>query len=609
MFPLWKNQSGHKRARRFYRSTRFRVEATRLILVCLLTFSERIAVAQTSESTPVLTPSITPLPATGEVPAAVATPSEANQAPEETPKMKAAPEQVAGSPTPSSHVSATATILVEAAIPHPSSTSSPQTDVPKDANLGVRDGSAANRSTQNVERIKYLGTVIADFHRKSAVVVFLLVDALVLCFAIGFVSFAAAKLGSYLWYPAVLVIVFCWTWLQNETDYFAVFALGMATAFAEIIGKFRDEPLESVRTSYAILYHIFNGVIAMAALCVLDSITTPSAESGDHVKKILVAGLGAMLIMRSKFFNIKIGGEDVSFGPEQIVKIFLNYMEGAIDRIRAEERLNLINRQLDMLQVDRFNDFANHIITMMGSAQTRTMEQNAEFEEKLRQICDDPDESIGARNKCIAMSFQLLNAMGEEFAMAVFRSAPPEIRNVAPPSIGPSVLKRIVVAASPFTSLPADDFQHFMAYGAGMSGTRLRERLKWSEEQYRKIPSIKRCQLPKYRLVFNKRDSAGTGRANVVPDEAEKVEGVLYTLTKDQMHFLDTQLPDCQRRTMRVKTDGGPVDAEVYFALNTGESLRPNAMAINDMITGAEEHKLPRAYVERLRGLVNEGSS
>ncbi len=78
----------------------------------------------------------------------------------------------------------------------------------------------------------------------------------------------------------------------------------------------------------------------------------------------------------------------------------------------------------------------------------------------------------------------------------------------------------------------------------------MRERLKWSEEEFRKIPAAKRCHLPKYRLAFNKRDSTGKGCTNVIPDTSESVEGVLYTLTEKQIHFLDKENDGYTRRTM-----------------------------------------------------------
>jgi hypothetical protein len=375
----------------------------------------------------------------------------------------------------------------------------------------------------------------------------------------------------------------------------------MSTAFAEIIGKFRDEPLQSVRTGFAILYHIFNGVVAIFALFVLEILAGPSSDAGQHLRNILAAGLGAMLIMRSKLFNIKMGGEDVSFGPEYIVKIFLSYMEGEIDRIRSAERFDLVNRQVSVLHHDRFHELGEYVIGAMRATSTRSSQQRVTFEATLEHIrsAEGPED---ARRKCCDICFELLDAMGEDFLLQVIHNAPPTIRNVAPSS-GPSVLQRIAVAANPFVAPAREDLQYYMAYGAGMSGVRLRERLKWSEEKYSRIPAVKRCELDKYRLVFNKPDAEGTGRANLVPDENEKVEGVLYTLSKEQMHFLDTQMPQCVRRTMRVRTDGKFVDAEVYLALHTNESLRPNANAVHDMINGAEERKLSPKYIKKLREL------
>jgi len=104
--------------------------------------------------------------------------------------------------------------------------------------------------------------------------------------------------------------------------YFVAFMLGMATAFAEIIGKFRDEPLKAFRTPQALAYHTLNGLISVFALYILKISSVPLTTDMDKLKAILIAGLGSMLIMRSRLFNVKIGEEEMAFGPDQIIKIW-----------------------------------------------------------------------------------------------------------------------------------------------------------------------------------------------------------------------------------------------------------------------------------------------
>jgi hypothetical protein len=40
---------------------------------------------------------------------------------------------------------------------------------------------------------------------------------------------------------------------------------------------------------------------------------------------VLAAGLGSMLRIRSKFFTVNVGNDDVAFGPEQLVRVFLGF--------------------------------------------------------------------------------------------------------------------------------------------------------------------------------------------------------------------------------------------------------------------------------------------
>ena len=499
-------------------------------------------------------------------------------------------------PSPSAAVARSDAATSDLAAPSP--TTSPKRADDREGKQQVVDEQKKNRAKARSAIVARVWKSIAEFHAKHPYVATLLDIFVVFPLVIGILGNVLPLLGNYTWYLVVTFTVLVWTWLLGDMDYFWVFTLGMATAFTEIIGKFRDEPLESVKTGHAVVYHIFNGVIAVFALYLLHLFTEPSTEPGDNVKKILVAGLGAMLVMRSKLFNIKVGGEDVSFGPEQIVKIFLSFMEEAIDRIRARDRIEFLKKYVEALRFDRFDNIADFLTAMLRSAQTRTMEQKAAFETKIKDISSQNGPK-GNRNKCYALGFELLNAMGEDFALEVFQNMPSEVRDVAPTTPQATGL---IDKLNLFKSSTSEDTQFYMAYGTDMSGARFRQRLKWSEEEFRKLPASKKSVLSNYRVVFNQ-PIAGTreGNVNIVPDENEKVEGVLYTLLKSQVEFLDTQAPGYDRKTVSVEADGKTVDAEVYLAQEIDDSLRPNAIAVSDVIKGAEEHGLSESYVQKLR--------
>ena len=179
------------------------------------------------------------------------------------------------------------------------------------------------------------------------------------------------KATFYSWYVLVLIVAFLLADEIGSRLYFYTFLLGMVTAFAESIGKFKDEPLKALQTYHAIFYHVFNGLVAVFALNVFILNGGAIATELDQLKAVLIAGLGSMLLMRSKFFDIKVKDEDVSFGPDQIIKVFLTFMEGAIDRVRAQSRVDFVKTRLANINFDSVTPYTE---TMLDSAQT--LEEN-----------------------------------------------------------------------------------------------------------------------------------------------------------------------------------------------------------------------------------------
>src|SRR5215471_15345154 len=187
---------------------------------------------------------------------------------------------------------------------------------------------------------------------------------------------AYRKFGFYSFYLLLVLIAVIGALTTEWSSYFIVFLLGMITAFAEIISKFRDEPLKALEMPHALFYHLTNGVIAIFALQVLLLFGVSFATPQDRFKVVLCAGLGSMLVMRSKLFNIKAAGEDISFGPEQIVKTFFRFMEAAIDRVRAQARIEFVKAKLGHINPDMVFDYS---VTMLLASQA--------LDDKARKDC------------------------------------------------------------------------------------------------------------------------------------------------------------------------------------------------------------------------------
>jgi len=118
-------------------------------------------------------------------------------------------------------------------------------------------------------------------------------------------------------------------------------------------------------------------------------------------------------------------------------------------------------------------------------------------------------------------------------------------------------------------------------------------------EQHRvRFRSRVRADLPGFRLVFNKADPAqpGAGRANLVGDPRETVQGALYELNDTDIDRLDAAEGVREGRYFRATllvrraTDGALVEAQVYVGTSRGvrNDLRPTREYLTRILAGRD---------------------
>ena len=427
------------------------------------------------------------------------------------------------------------------------------------------------------------------------------------------------RFGFYVWYFAIIAFVsfgigtplrlYCYTFL-----------LGMVTAFAEIISKFRDEPIKALRMPHALLYHLLNGAIAAFALKVLVVFSGPDviADTQQQLKAVVISGLGSMLIMRSKLFNIKVAGEDVSFGPEQIINIYFRFMEAAIDRLRAQDRIEFVKSKLGNINPVKVFDYA---VTMLLASQALDDKARKECIEGVKALKDGEFKDLSPKLRSYRLGFLLLDNMGENFVTTAFDNAPADWLLEAPvkqsyePTFVDKVAKKI---------FPAGDSKDapvlYMAYGSSMSSRRFRARLgsQWQdmdETKFREVTKPRKCVLAGYAFAFNGYRPATNGDENMAEQFAlanlsetspnDTVEGVLFELVKEVVDFLDRTESGYHREkvTVTVQDESGKTEelqAEAYFAEAVREGRVPDPGYLQAVLDGATEFKLSETYVKKI---------
>ncbi len=137
----------------------------------------------------------------------------------------------------------------------------------------------------------------------------------------------------------------------------------------------------------------------------------------------------------------------------------------------------------------------------------------------------------------------------------------------------------------------------YYAYGSNMSSRRLRARIASAR-------ALGVARLAGKRWVLNKLGRDGTAKANLCDDPAGLVWGVLWRLNPAEWPHLDRFEGGYDRMEVRVVLqDGSEHEALTYVSLR----LTPQAVASETycrwLLEGAQEHGLPREWVEELARL------
>lgn len=199
--------------------------------------------------------------------------------------------------------------------------------------------------------------------------------------------------------------------------YLIAFIIGLIVASAEIISRYRDEPVKALGNWYGILYLFINGIFSIAALFLLFLTGQIAEDPSQRLLGALGAGFGAMIILRTKFFTFKsAGGEEISIGPGNVIDSLLNFIDKQIDRKRAINRTELVREVMEGIDFDKAKFYVSTLI--LGSMQNLSDEDKEDLGIKIKGIEERP---VSPQEKSYALGYLILDFMGENFLKKVFK--------------------------------------------------------------------------------------------------------------------------------------------------------------------------------------------
>ncbi|HKJ23930.1 MAG TPA: gamma-glutamylcyclotransferase family protein [Myxococcota bacterium] len=135
------------------------------------------------------------------------------------------------------------------------------------------------------------------------------------------------------------------------------------------------------------------------------------------------------------------------------------------------------------------------------------------------------------------------------------------------------------------------------AYGSNMHAERMRSRVP-------EAVARGRARLAGHRLVFDKRGRDGSAKANLVPDPAATVWGVVWEIAVAELVSLDPYEGGYERVRLAAETDdGSSLEVEVYVSERRSEDRVPFDWYLEHVLRGARAHGLPEDYVAWLEAV------
>jgi hypothetical protein len=136
---------------------------------------------------------------------------------------------------------------------------------------------------------------------------------------------------------------------------------------------------------------------------------------------------------------------------------------------------------------------------------------------------------------------------------------------------------------------------YYFGYGSNMLLSRLRRRVPSAEP-------VMNATLPNHGLRFHKRSRDGSGKCNIIADDAETVHGVVFEVASEDLAPLDEAEQQGRRYRRRTVTVHGPrtsVDTFTYVAdpFYVDDALHPYEWYHALVLAGARQHELPDSYV------------
>jgi len=241
--------------------------------------------------------------------------------------------------------------------------------------------------------------------------------------------------GGY-WFPFVLALLVAlffglvfWCWPQDQHCFWLAGVVaaccGVSVGAAEIVSRYRDEPLQAAGSSFGLVYLLFNGAMSLSLFVLVTRYRKDLgfAEDLNLFWRAMLAGFGASALLRTRLAVVRgSDNKDISIGPDLVIKTLLSMLDQYVDRERASRRYQLVWQLVPVMKaLGDFPTVAQKLAVSLFALQNLEPERREEIGKLIQQYQDKQDVSPEA--KLEALGFLLLTLAGERLIQEVVQNA------------------------------------------------------------------------------------------------------------------------------------------------------------------------------------------
>jgi hypothetical protein len=209
--------------------------------------------------------------------------------------------------------------------------------------------------------------------------------------------------------------------------------IGLLLAYAELLARYRDNPVRAVWSAPAFTYALVNAFTCLLAawwiLTFSKDLVTPTSgatlahQEGDvdAAKLAIIAGFGALAVLRTSLLKLRMNsGDDISVGPAVIIEQLLSIVDRSVDRHLAKRRSRIASELAADFSFSRQStSLVSLCLTLLQNPSPTETQQMTSVRNALAGRND-----LSARVKTMSLMLTLLELVGE----AVLREAVAAIR-------------------------------------------------------------------------------------------------------------------------------------------------------------------------------------